>query len=92
MSPLANIASFTNAVSLMKINHQELSPAVTLYFNLLPNTALGDIVTKINDKVNELNLPTSVSAGFRGNAAAFKKSLTGELFLIIAALLAVYVI
>ncbi len=91
MIPLANIASFTNAVALMKINHQELSPAVTLYFNLLPNTALGDVVTKINDKVSELNLPTSVSAGFRGNAAAFKKSLTGELFLIIAALLAVYV-
>jgi multidrug efflux pump len=89
--PLANIASFTNLAYLTQINHQELSPAVTLYFNLLPNIALGDVVTKINNKVSELNLPTNIQAGFKGTAAAFKSGLAGELFLIIAALLAVYI-
>ena len=93
MVPLAEVARLeppeTGAVS---INHLGMSPAVNLSFNLAPGVALGDAVKLLNDVRQALQVPDSVSGRFQGAAQAFQDSLATQPFLILAALLAVYII
>ncbi|MBH1986123.1 MAG: efflux RND transporter permease subunit [Burkholderiales bacterium] len=93
MVPLAEVARLeppeTGAVS---INHLGMSPAVNLSFNLAPGVALGDAVKLLNDVRQELQVPDSVSGRFQGAAQAFQDSLATQPLLILAALLAVYII
>ncbi len=91
--PLSAIATFTPNKTLLAVNHQGQFPSATLSFNLLPGVALGDAVTALENKVADMKLPSgSVIGSFRGTAQAFKDSLASAPYLLLAALLAVYVV
>jgi multidrug efflux pump len=90
--PIKSFAQIKNLPTLLTINHQSLSPSATISFNLVPNMHLGDAVASVNNAVNALNLPISISGSFRGMAQAFQSSLANEPYLILAALLTVYII
>jgi hydrophobe/amphiphile efflux-1 (HAE1) family protein len=93
MVPLAEVARLeppeTGAVS---INHLGMSPAVNLSFNLAPGVALGDAVKVLEQVRQDLQVPDSVAGRFQGAAQAFQDSLATQPLLILAALLAVYII
>jgi multidrug efflux pump len=76
----------------LSINHQGQFPAVTVSFNLAPDASLGDAITAIDKAQKDLNMPASVQYGFQGTAASFQGSLSNEGLLIIAALVAVYIV
>jgi len=90
--PLSVFAQFNPAATLLAVNHQGQAPSATLSFNLSPDTALGDAVNAINTAVKRMNLPPSITSTFQGTAQAFQDSLVNEVYLILAALLAVYII
>jgi multidrug efflux pump subunit AcrB len=74
------------------VNHQGQFPSVTLSFNLAPGVSLGQATESIQAVEREIGMPTSVHASFQGTAAAFQDSLSSEPILILAALLAVYIV
>jgi multidrug efflux pump len=90
--PLSTFASFAPSSTLLLVTHQGQAPSATLSFNLLPGMALGDAVNLIGDTVTAMKIPSSISAAFQGTAQAFQDSLANEVYLIAAALLAVYVV
>lgn len=92
MIPLSNFATFSIRPTLLNINHQGLSTSATLSFNLLPNFSLGDAVKKVNETIDKMVLPITISGSFRGAAQAFESSLKNQPYLILAALIAVYVV
>ena len=90
--PLSQFAKITRTTGPLAINHQGQFPSVTLSFNLAPNTAIGDAVTAIQKTAADLHLPPSIAASFQGSAQAFQSSLSSTPILILAALVAVYII
>jgi hydrophobe/amphiphile efflux-1 (HAE1) family protein len=93
MVPLSTFVKFdTQHVTFLSINHQGQYPAVTLSFNLAPGAALGDAVDAINKAAEDIRLPATVTPGFQGAAQAFQSSLKSQPYLILAALVAVYII
>ncbi|MCE2951640.1 MAG: multidrug efflux RND transporter permease subunit [Alphaproteobacteria bacterium] len=91
--PLATLATFENKNALLTVAHQSQLPAATLSFNLLPTFSLGQAVDAIDEEMKKLNIPVSVlMASFQGTAQAFQASLSSQPYLILAALVAVYVV
>ncbi|MGB0034987.1 MAG: efflux RND transporter permease subunit, partial [Candidatus Acidiferrales bacterium] len=90
--PLSAFTHFESRTTALAVNHQGQFPAVTLSFNLAPNVALGDAVTAIETAERQIGLPSSVHASFQGTAQAFQSSLANEPVLILAALVAVYIV
>jgi multidrug efflux pump len=90
--PLASIAHFDDSTVPTQINHQGQFPAVTLSFNLPPDVALGDAVKAVEVTIGEMTLPATLHGSFQGNAKAFKASTGNQLWLILAAIVAVYVV
>lgn len=90
--PLSTFAKFILSSTLLSVNHQGQAPAVTLSFNLLPNVALGDAVNLVQAEIKKMHLPATIYGSFRGTAQAFQTSLANEPYLILAALLAVYIV
>jgi multidrug efflux pump len=75
-----------------QVNHQGQYPAVTFTFNLAPNVALGDAVTALEKAQREMNMPPAIHPTFQGTTQAFQDSLKNEPYLILAALVAVYIV
>jgi multidrug efflux pump subunit AcrB len=92
MVPLSQLASITSSVAPLAINHQGQFPSVTLSFNLAANRTIGDAVAAIRKAAADLDLPRSISTSFQGNAQAFQSSLSSTPVLILAALVAVYIV
>jgi hydrophobe/amphiphile efflux-1 (HAE1) family protein len=90
--PLNAISHFEPRTSVLAVNHQGQYPAVTLSFNLEPGTSLGDAVKAVTASAREIGLPPSIRATFQGTAQAFQSSLKNEPLLILAALIAVYIV
>jgi multidrug efflux pump len=90
--PLSAFASFAPSSTLLSVNHQGQAPAATLSFNLLPGEALGDAVNEVTSAVANMHLPETIQGSFRGAAQAFQKSLADQPWLILAALLTVYIV
>jgi multidrug efflux pump len=90
--PLTSIAHIEERNTPLAVNHQGQFPATTLSFNLAPGAALGDAVQAIQDAEKEIGLPVSIRASFQGTAAAFQNSLANESWLILAALVTVYIV
>jgi hydrophobic/amphiphilic exporter-1 (mainly G- bacteria), HAE1 family len=82
----------TGHTSYLSINHQGQFPAVTLSFNLAPGAALGDAVDAIKKETDSIHMPDSILGTFQGTAQAFQASLKTAPWLILAALMAVYII
>jgi multidrug efflux pump subunit AcrB len=93
MVPLSAMTKYdTRHVTYLSISHQGQFPAVTLSFNLAPGAALGDAVTAITRASAQMRLPATITGSFQGTAQAFQSSLKSQPYLILAALVAVYII
>ncbi len=90
--PLSAFTHFESGMTPLSVNHQGQFPAVTISFNLAPGAALGAATKAIEKAQKELNMPASVQASFQGTAEAFIASLKNEPWLILAAILTVYII
>jgi HAE1 family hydrophobic/amphiphilic exporter-1 len=90
--PLQSLAALTRDSGPLSVNHQGQLPAVTLSFNLAPGVALGDAVKAIQSEARELRMPGTMTTSFQGSAQVFQSSLAGEGFLILAAIVVVYMI
>ena len=90
--PLSTVARFTDTVAPLTINHQGQFPAVTLSFNLAPGAALSEAVAQINQLRDELNVPPTVNGAFQGMAQVFQSSMSSTPLLILAAIIAVYIV
>ena len=82
----------TAPVNLLSVNHQGQFPAVTLSFNLRPGVALGQAVDAIAEAERTLGKPGTLVGSFQGTAQVFQTSLASQPYLILAALVAVYII
>jgi multidrug efflux pump len=92
MVPLSAIARYESQRTSLAVNHQGQYPAVTLTFNLAPNVALGDAVAALEKVQAEMNMPPSIHPTFQGTTQAYKDSVKNEPYLILAALVAVYIV
>ena len=90
--PLSSFTTLQTGNTPLAVNHQGQFPAVTLSFNLAPGASLGDAVTAIQAAEQEIGLPVSIRASFQGTAQAFQSSLSNESYLILAALITVYIV
>ena len=90
--PLSAVAKLTRSVGPMTITHVGQLPSVTLSFNLVPGVALGTAVGKIRQIQDELHLPATITGNFQGSAAVFQSSLAGLGFLLVMAILVIYII
>jgi multidrug efflux pump len=90
--PLSQIAQFSKDTTSLAVNHQAQFPAVTISFNLVAGVSLGDAVKEINAAEAQMGVPGSIHGSFQGTAQAFQDSVANELFLIIAAIVTVYIV
>ena len=90
--PLGAFTTLQNTTAPLAVNHQGQFPVVTLSFNLAPGVSLGQAVKAVNEAQASLNMPPSIQGSFQGTAQAFTKSLANETFLILAALVTVYIV
>jgi len=90
--PLSAFARFEHTAAPLAIAHQEQFPAATISFNLAPWAALSDAVAAIDAAEQRLGVPASVAGIYSGDAAEFAKSLASEPWLILAAIVAIYIV
>ncbi|MBX3302975.1 MAG: multidrug efflux RND transporter permease subunit [Nitrospira sp.] len=90
--PLNVFTKFSETTTPLAINRQGQFPAVTLSFNLAPGKSLGDAVTAIERAAAAIGLPASIRGSFQGAAQAFQASLANQTWLILAALVTVYIV
>jgi multidrug efflux pump len=90
--PLSTITQVEATTAPLAIMRQGQFPAVTLSFNLAPGASLGEAVRVIETAARRIGLPASIQGSFQGTAQAFRASLRSEPLLILAALVAVYIV
>jgi multidrug efflux pump len=90
--PLSGIATIHVVRSPLMVSHLAQFPAVTISFNLAPGASLSTAVRQIRDAEQAVKLPPSITSSFQGAAAAFEDSLSSEVWLLVAALVAVYIV
>jgi multidrug efflux pump len=90
--PLSGIADIKIAKAPLVISHLAQFPAVTVSFNLAPDASLSSAVDEIKQAEQAIHLPPSITSSFQGAAQAFQDSLSSEVFLLIAALVTVYIV
>ena len=91
-TPLSAIAHISTRQAPLVVNHVGQFPAATISFNLAKGVALGDAVTAIKKTETQLNVPISITTTFLGAAAAYENSLNNELWLILAAIVTIYIV
>ena len=91
-TPLSSIATIEERTSALQINHVGQFPAANISFDTAPGVALGDAVAAIQKDEASVGMPTTITTAFLGAANAFKASLGNELWLILAAVIAVYIV
>ena len=90
--PLSSFTHFESQPAALTINHQGQFPVVTLSFNLAPGVSLGEATKVMDQAEQDIQLPVSIHSSFQGTAAAFRNSLTSEPWLILAAIITVYIV
>ncbi len=90
--PLAVLAKFREETAPLLVSHLGQFPSSTVSFNLAPGASLGEAVTAIKQAQADLGVPPSVIISFQGAALAFQSSLSNQLFLILAAIVTVYIV
>jgi multidrug efflux pump len=90
--PLTAIAKVTQMSAPLVIGHLGQFPAATLSFNLAGNTSLGAAVDAIQQAEKDIGMPSGVQTSFQGAALAFQNNLSSELFLILAAIVTMYIV
>jgi len=92
MIPLSAVARFTQGATPLGVNHQGLLVASTISFNLPPNVALSTAIASIEATMNRIGVPATIRGTFQGTAKAFQDSLSNQPFLILAALVTIYIV
>ena len=90
--PLSAVAKVERGVAPLVVNHQGQFPSTTITYNLTPETKLDTATAGIAQAVAEMHLPDSIRSDFAGDALAFKQSAGAQPLLLIAALIAVYIV
>jgi multidrug efflux pump len=90
--PLSSFARFVPTSAPLAIAHQEQFPSVPISFDLNDGYALSDAVAAIRTVQREIGMPSSVTGSYSGDTAEFDKSLAGEPWLILAAVIAIYIV
>jgi multidrug efflux pump len=90
--PLSAVAKFERSIAPLVINHQGQFPAVTISFGLQPGISLDNVITDIRQAVLELRMPDTIQAEFAGDAKAATQSGDAQAVLVVAALIAVYIV
>ncbi|HWB12945.1 MAG TPA: multidrug efflux RND transporter permease subunit [Pirellulales bacterium] len=90
--PLSALYKYSNKTTPLSVNHSGQFPSVTISFNLEPGMSLGQAVPLIEGMAGSLGMPESIQGSFQGTAQAFQASLSNQPLLILAALVAVYIV
>jgi len=90
--PISAVATLTRTTAPLAISHQAQFPAVTLSFNLAPGESLGEGVEQVKTIETRIGMPTNIVGLFAGDAAEFSRSLAGQPWLILAALITIYIV
>ncbi|MGN6284749.1 MAG: efflux RND transporter permease subunit [Afipia sp.] len=90
--PIDAIATLKRTTAPLAISHQAQFPAISLSFNLAPGEALGAAVTRIAEIEKRIGMPSSITGLYSGDAAEFSRSLAGQPWLILAALITIYIV
>jgi multidrug efflux pump len=90
--PLATFTHFENTTAPLSIGHQEQFPAVTVSFDLADGASLSDAVAAVSQAERATEMPGSITGSYSGDAAEFARSLKGELWLILAAVVTIYIV
>jgi len=89
--PLTSVASASNDIGPLSVNHSGQLPSVTLSFNLPPGVSLGTAENDV-EKAARQTLPSTISSGFSGTAQAFQSSQQGLVFLLVLAIVVIYIV
>jgi len=92
MVPLSAVAHYEPTTAPIAVNHSGQFPSVTISFNLAPGKSLSEAVKTINQMEQDIKMPNTIHASFSGTLQAFQDSLSSEPLLILAALVAVYIV
>ncbi|MFA7381861.1 MAG: multidrug efflux RND transporter permease subunit [Desulfurivibrionaceae bacterium] len=90
--PLSGVATLRRNLGPLTVNHTGQLPSVTISFNLEPGVALGEAVKQINGAMAGLRPPASLTTAFKGSAQEFQSSSKGMLFLLVMAILVIYIV
>jgi multidrug efflux pump len=90
--PLSAVARIERRTAPLAVMRQDQFPAVTISFNLGPGSSLSDAVRTISAAQQDLRMPTSVTGAYSGDANEFTKSLAGQPWLILAAIVTIYIV
>jgi multidrug efflux pump len=90
--PLVNFARISRGVTALVVTHQSQFPSTTLSFNLAGGASLGDAVAAVADAARQIGLPRTITGNYAGDAAEFRRSLASEPWLILAAMVVIYIV
>jgi multidrug efflux pump len=90
--PLSTVARLTRTTAPLAVSHQAQFPAVSLSFNLAPGAALGDAVEALKTIETRIGMPGSIVGVYAGDAAEFAKALAGQPWLLLAAVITIYIV
>jgi multidrug efflux pump len=90
--PLSSFTHYESSMTSLAVAHQGQFPAITFSFNLAPNIPLGDAVAAVQDMEHSMVIPATIHPSFQGTAQAFQSSLATQPYLILAALVTVYLV
>ena len=90
--PLSAFTHYESSMTSLAVAHQGQFPAITFTFNLAPNVPLGGAVVAVQNAVRTMIVPATIHPGFQGTAQVFQDSLATEPYLILAALVTVYIV
>ncbi|HLZ85444.1 MAG TPA: efflux RND transporter permease subunit, partial [Caulobacteraceae bacterium] len=92
LTPLSTFAHWADAATPTSVNHQNTEPATTISFNLPPGKSLSDATRAIAEAEAEIGMPATIHGSFQGTAKVFQQSLSSEPLLVLAALVAIYLV
>ena len=90
--PLSAVVSLSEEAAPLKLEHLGQFPSVSISFDLAPGASLGDAVDEIKKAEDDIGLPETFTTAYQGALSAFQRSLSNELYLILAAVAAVYIV
>jgi multidrug efflux pump len=90
--PLASMSTATATTTPLELNHTGLFPSVTVSFNLAPNMSMSQATKEVQDMQDRLGTPSTIHGFFAGTLQAYQQSLASEKYLILTAVLAVYIV
>jgi multidrug efflux pump len=92
MTPLSTVMTTHADTTPLQVNHTSLFPSVTISFNMAKGLSLSDAVREVSQMETGLGMPSTVRGSFSGTAQAYQQSLASEKYLVITAILAVYIV